>query len=216
MRLLQVSEIRFTDRRPGLSEPPPGPAVDAVVRAAEGEGVQVFLVPPDRVVELAVAVAHAQDAEAGEPAQREELARWVGGDRTAGTGIPDSAIPAEPAQTTVPGRDFGPTGRLAVGEAHAPHDRFGVLYGPGDTPRDWLRAGEALSAAWLTAVDNGLTLAPFSAPVEVTSTREALRRLLAGIGHPYIAVRLGQADPAHHGPGPTPRLPAEQIVEVVS
>jgi hypothetical protein len=92
---------------------------------------------------------------------------------------------------------------------------YAVLYGPGDAAVDWLRAGEALSAAWLEAVDHGVTLLPISAPVEIAYTAHLLRETLAGVGHPHIVVRLGTADPAHHGPGHTPRLPPEQTIEIV-
>jgi nitroreductase len=215
MRLLRASEIRHSDRRPGVDEPIAADALQAVVEAAAANQARFFVVPAERVVELAVAVEHAEAAEAADPGQRAELARWVGGARTTATGVPDSAIPAKAPQTTVPEREFGRQGDLPVGTGHAASAVFGILYGDSDTPEQWLRAGEALSAAWLAATDHGLTLLPFSAPVEVVATREALRRLIGGIGHPYLAVRLGVADPGHAGPPGTPRLSAEQVIEIV-
>ena len=68
---------------------------------------------------------------------------------------------------------------------------------------------------WLCAIELDLTVLPLSAAIEVPSTRHVLKRLLAGIGQPYLAVRLGTADPDHAGPPHTPRLPAEQVVEVI-
>ena len=44
--------------------------------------------------------------------------------------------------------------------------------------------------------------------------REILRGMLGGIGHPFLAVRLGTLDPAHSAPPRTPRLPAGQVIEV--
>ena len=90
---------------------------------------------------------------------------------------------------------------------------FAILYGEQDGQLDWLRAGEALSAAWLTATELGISLLPLSATVEVAATRLTLRRLLAGLGEPYLVLRLGHADPDHAGPAHTPRLPAEQTIE---
>jgi hypothetical protein len=49
--------------------------------------------------------------------------------------------------------------------------------------------------------------------VEVPVTREALRVMLSGLGHPYIAMRLGLADPDEAGPPHTPRLRATQTVD---
>jgi hypothetical protein len=75
----------------------------------------------------------------------------------------------------------------------------------------WLRAGEALSAGWLAATGLGVSVLPMSAAVEVPATRAALRRLLSGLGEPYLVLRLGIADPDSSAPG-TPRLPVERIL----
>ena len=107
--------------------------------------------------------------------------------------MPGTSIPAEAPQTTVPARDFGVAGTLAAGTGHDESAVYAVLYGTGDGPVDWLRAGEALSAAWLDAVDHGLTLLPFSAPAEIASTRLLLQRLVSYVGHPYLVFRLGVA-----------------------
>jgi nitroreductase len=115
----------------------------------------------------------------------------------------------------VPGREFGRRGELPVGTGHAATTVFAILYGDTDTPEQWLRAGEALGAAWLAATDRGLTLLPFSSPVELVSTREVVRRLIGGAAYPYLAVRLGVADPDQTRPRATPRLPAEDVIEVV-
>jgi hypothetical protein len=77
-----------------------------------------------------------------------------------------------------------------------------------------LRAGEALSAAWLTATTIGVSVVPLSGVVEFAGTWHTLRRLLAGLGHPYLALRLGIANPEEHEPPPrTPRLPVAQVVD---
>jgi hypothetical protein len=90
---------------------------------------------------------------------------------------------------------------------------YAILYGDADDPAGWLVGGQALSHAWLVATEHGLTLLPFSAVIEVDRTRAALRTLLSGIGHPYLVLRLGIADPEHAGAPRTPRLPANQVIE---
>ena len=100
------------------------------------------------------------------------------------------------------------SGRVTTGPP-----RYAVLYGDDDEPESWLRAGEALSAAWLTATELGVSVVPLSGAIEVTATREALRGVLAGFGHPYLVLRLGIADPDHAGPPHTPRIPAAQVVD---
>jgi len=90
---------------------------------------------------------------------------------------------------------------------------FAVLSGRTDRPAAWLRAGEALSAGWLTATEQGLTVLPLSAPVEVDGTRETLHAMITDGGHPYLVLRLGTADPALPGPPQAPRLPSRQSIE---
>jgi nitroreductase len=210
MRHFQAILVRHTDRRLVITEDVDTTPIEAAARAA---GVRLHVVPPEQRVELAVAVERAQAAEASDPAQRAELARWVGGHRTDGAGVPDDVIPAQPPQTTVAERDFGRSGTLEPGEGHDATAVYAILHGDGDQPADWLRAGEGLSAAWLAATEHGLTLLPFSAPTEVDASRQLLRRILSGVGYPYLALRLGAVDPDHAGPPHTPRLPVEQTVE---
>jgi nitroreductase len=213
MRHVQSMRLRHTDRRPVTRTPIDGNQLRAIISAAEAEGAWLHVLTRDAVLELAAAVSYAQATEAAEEAWQAELAYWTGGTRPAGAGVPDSAIPASPTQTTVPSRDFGHPGTLPVGARHDTAATFAILYGEQDTPLDWLRAGEALSAAWLTAAELGISLLPLSATVEVAATRQALRRLLSGLGEPYLVLRLGHADPDHPAAPHTPRLPAEQTIE---
>jgi hypothetical protein len=214
VRRLAAVAHRRTDRRPVPSEPVPADALAAVTRAVSGAGLRVHVLRPDQVVDLAVAVDRAMRAEGTDDRQRSELAGWAGGVRTAGTGVPETAIPGSAPQTTVPGRDFGVAGSLPPGTGHDEHAVYAVVFGAGDAPVDWLRAGEALSAAWLDAVDRGLTLLPVSAPAEIASTRLLVQRLVSNTGYPYLVVRLGvaTADPVPD----TPRLPVGETLEVRS
>jgi hypothetical protein len=56
---------------------------------------------------------------------------------------------------------------------------------------------------------------PLSATIEVSGTRQALRRLVSQLGEPYLVLRLGVANTITPGPPDTPRLAADQVVEVV-
>ena len=215
MRLLQTVRIRHTDRRP-VSETPVDPeALSALRSMADAEGARIHVLRADEVLELASAAAHAQNVEAMDPSWRVELSYWAGGTRKDGLGVPDEVIPREPPATTVPGRDFGHGGSLPVGEGHDQAAVYAILYGDEDSPLGWLRGGEALSAVWLAAMELDLTLLPLSAAVEVPGTRRTLRRMLADLGEPYLVLRLGVGDSEHAGPAHTPRLPADQSVEIV-
>jgi len=212
VRRLAATVRRHTDRRTVPAEPVPADALAAVVEAVVAADRDAHVLGREQVVELAVAMEKAMHAEDTDDRQRAELSRWVGGVRAGGTGVPGTSIPAEAPQTTVPARNFGVSGTLAAGMGHDESAVFVVIYGPGDGPVDWLRAGEALSAAWLDAVDHGLTLMPVSAPAEIASTRLLLQRLVSYVGYPYLVFRLGVAP--GDAPQGTPRLAAEETIDV--
>lgn len=215
MRRLQLLRVRHTDRRV-VSEERVAPGVlQALVDATRQHGARLHVLHRDDVLKLAVMIEHAEAAERGDEQLRAETANWVGGDRPSGTGLPDAVIPRELPLTTVAERDFGVSGTLAPGTGHDTAATYAVLYGDGDEPIDWLRAGEALSALWLSATEHGATVLPLSSPVELPFTRQAVRRMLGDVGYPYLTLRLGTSDPEHAGPPHTPRLPADQVIEVV-
>jgi nitroreductase len=212
MRLAQAMQVRHTDRRPLSAQPLPTGAVTQITAAASGPA-RLQVLTTDHVYDVAAAAAKAAAVEADDPEIREELQYWTGRAAPEGTGLPAAVLPASPPQTTVPGRDFGRPGTLPVGPGHDRAAVYALLYGDDDRPQSWLRAGEALSAAWLTATRLGASLLPLSGVVEVPATRQILRGVLAGLGHPYLVLRLGVPDPEHAGPPHTPRMPADQIVD---
>ncbi|HTF09896.1 MAG TPA: nitroreductase [Asanoa sp.] len=206
-------KLRHTDRRP-LTGPPVGARqLEAIRAAVENEHTWLHMLTSDQVLDLASAADHAQRALADESPWRAELAYWTGGRRPTGSGIPDSAIPAEATETTVATRDFGHRGDLPVSAEHDKSAGYAMLYGNADEPFDWLCAGEALSAAWLTATEQGVSVVPLSAPIEVVGTRQAMRTIIASVGYPYLMLRLGMVDPSDGWQPHTPRLPANQIID---
>jgi nitroreductase len=213
LRLAHVIRIRHTDRRPVSERPIPDVGLQAIAAAARAEG-NLHVLTSENVTDLGSAAGRAAAVEAGDAQIAAELAYWTGRARLSGTGLPASVLPDQPTQTTVPSRDFGRPGTLPVGAGHDWSAVYALLYGDGDGPQDWLRAGEALSAAWLTATTIGVSVVPLSGVVEIASTSHTLRRLLAGLGHPYLALRLGIANPQRHWPPPrTPRLAIAQVVD---
>ena len=213
VRRAQTIRLRHSDRRP-ITGIPVGPDdLAAITTAVEAEGTRLHLLRPEQVLDLAAAADHAQRTEVADAAWLIELAYWTGGTRPTRSGIPDAVIPDHAPQTTVPGRDFGHHCDLPISVAHDQAAAFAILYGRDDTPLDWLRAGEALSAGWLTATELGVSVLPLSATVEIAATRQAMRALLASTGRPYLVLRLGTINPDNPGPPHTPRLPADQTIE---
>jgi hypothetical protein len=209
----QTIRLRQSDRRPVAADPVGPEQLAAIATAVEAEGAWLHILRADQVLELAAAVDHAQRTESADPAWQAELAYWSGGSRPIGTGVPDSAIPSRSPRTTVPGRDFGHHGDLPISLAHDQAAVFAILYGRDDSPLDWLCAGEALSAGWLTATELGASVLPLSATIEVGGTRQAMRALLASVGRPYLVLRFGTVEGSERGAPHAPRLPADQIIE---
>ncbi|HEX5200329.1 MAG TPA: nitroreductase [Actinoplanes sp.] len=173
---------RHIDRRAAADSPLNPEALATITAAVEAEGTRLHTLRTDQILDLAAAVERAQLSAAADPARQAELMYWTG--------------------LAAPNTD-----------GTAPHGRgtvFIMLYGTADEPLNWLRAGEALSAGWISAAGQGVSVQPHSAPTETIATREAMRAMIARVGHPFLVLRLGMADPS--GPG-TPRLPTDQIIE---
>jgi nitroreductase len=211
-RLAQAIPVRHTDRRPVSDRPLPAASMDAIARAARAE-VGLHILSPDQVLDLAAAACRATEIQVDDPQVAEELAYWTGPAAPTGTGLPTAVLPDHPAQTTVPARDFGRPGTLHIGTGHDQAAVYGLLFDDADEPGSWLRSGEALSAAWLTATTLGVSVVPISDVVNVDYTRQTLRHLIAGLGHPHLALRLGIADTEPAGSTRTARLPITSLVD---
>jgi nitroreductase len=209
--LADAIQHRRTDRRAFGDRPVAAETLTRLRRLVEAEGAYLHEVRTDQVPMLAVTAENAGHAELGDPAYRDELREWTNRLARSGDGVP-TANAVAPALRRVPVRDLAPDGDagLNAGDDIDKGAAYVVLFGTSDRPVDLLRAGEALSALLLQATSEGLATAPMSEAVEVLWTRTLMRELLAGVGEPYVAVRLGyvQGDPLP----PTPRRdPADTI-----
>ncbi|MEU4424093.1 nitroreductase [Actinoplanes sp. NPDC024001] len=189
-RLARAIRLRNADPRSLSGEPLDQQDLRLLIRAFQSHDVRVHALRPDQILALATAAAHAGDVTSAEARWHEELSLWAGGDRIVGAGE-----------------------RLRLPVRHAVHDRaatFLVLHGSGDDVRDWLYAGEALSAGWLAATQRGVSVLPLSAPVAQPAARRALRSAVSELDQPYAVLRLGR-----HALPAAPqarRLPVTQII----
>jgi nitroreductase len=201
----------ITDRRAYADTPVPD-RLTARIRAA-AEGTHLHLVRYDQMPMLAIAAGRAGDLEMADPAYRSQLIRWTNRPAWSGDGVPP-ATAVRPAARRVPVREFNldPQAGIDPGEGHDRGAVYAILFGDNDHPANWLHAGEALSAVLLTATADGLATEPISDVIEVTHTREMIRGLLAGIGHPYLVLRLGIAVPTATDLPRAPRRDATQTI----
>ncbi len=211
-RMAAAVPRRRTDRRAFGDQPVTDETLTRLRRFVEFEGAYLHVVPHDQVPALALSTERAAAAEEDDPAYREERERWTNRPQWRGDGVtPATAV--EPTLRRVPVRDYAPEGNagLTAGEGVDKGAAYVIIFGMTDRGADLLRGGEALSALLLMATAEGLATAPLSEAVEVAWTRHLLTSLLAGIGEPYVAVRLGY--PVDRAPLPPQarRVPAETI-----
>ena len=203
---------RRTDRRAFGERAVDAAELTRLRRFVEAEGAYLHVVRPDQVGTLAVAAERAGGAQLADPAYRDELRRWTSRPAGTGDGVPP-ATAVRPEARRVPVRDFVPdaSAGLTAGPAHDAGAAYVVLFGDDDHPARLLAGGEALSALLLLATADGLATAPLSHTVEVQWPRQQLRGLIAGIGEPYLVVRLGHAVSAD----PVPQSPRREPGDVI-
>jgi nitroreductase len=198
---------RRSNRSPFSPRPvPPGIRAE-LAEAAHIEGAVLHF--PDRQ-EATRLLRLAQDAEQdllANPAYRAELARWAGGARHH-EGIPDEvAGPRDPERAT-PVRDFTPARPSAARYAWFEEEpQLAVLSTLCDGRADWLRAGQAMQRAWLTATLRGVVVAPITQPLE-TGDAWQVRDPRSGIEYPQMILRLGYGLPV-------PRAPRRPVCDVL-
>ncbi|MFL6123601.1 Acg family FMN-binding oxidoreductase [Actinophytocola sp.] len=206
---------RRTDRR-RMSDWPVSPdhleRIAGQVRAHGALGIAV--VDPAARFALAGAIAQAAVIQESAPGYTLELATWTGRARASGDGVPAANIPAR-------GRHDDPDTRRFSHGTLAPHTgkRYGqqtellLIATSGDDVLSRLRAGEAASAALLTATGLGLASCPLSQPLEIADTRRRVRdHVLGGTAEPQLVIRLGWA-PTSAAPLPaTARRDVDDVI----
>ena len=70
----------------------------------------------------------------------------------------------------------------------------------GDTPQDWLHAGEALALLLLDLTVAGLAASFFNQPIEVAELRAKLRKSLGLTVWPQMLMRIGYGHPVPPAP----------------
>jgi hypothetical protein len=206
--------LRHSDRRVIAARSPVASHDVELLRKAAGEhGGRLHQVTTDQKLFLAMAAEIAQSAERDDGSYQRDLVAWTD-DRQPKEGVPIATLVAN-VKRPVPLRDFAGGGETGL-HSGLGDDRFAdylILATAGDQPEDWLRAGEAMSAAWLTATVNTIAVSVLSDVIEVPSARAIVASLLPEPGHPQLVLRIGIA--AHPTPPPaSPRRPPDTVIEI--
>jgi nitroreductase len=216
----------------------PARLLESLATDAAAEGCELVLITDPQIVgRLGRLVRRAGAQQRANAEMSAELARWVRpAGSLARDGVPATARLADVAETDEASFAAG-AGRSArrrwlahsqspawrFGEQLAPRD-FGqpgteqpggeppvataVLMTPGDTPADWLRAGQALDRLLLRAAARWVFASLQSQPIESPRHRRVVRALAGGHGHPQLLLQFGRANIAPA----TPRRPQAELL----
>ncbi len=198
-RLLRAVPAWRTNRHPFSDAAVAPPEQHALRRAALDEGSWLHIVDdPAQRTALRAMVAKAHHRQMADPDFRAELAAWSRVSPERRDGIPARAggLLPEPqdswvlrdftggaARTRAPGKDFEQEPLIAVLTSHLSGHAAEV------------QVGQALQRVLLTATANGLAASFMSQVVEVSQTREELRRLIGGTRPPQAVLRIGYGWP---------------------
>jgi hypothetical protein len=213
----KVLELRQTNRRRFSDDEVPEPVLESLEKAAAAEGAELFVVRrPEHRVTVAALSQHADAIENLNPAYRAELRAWTTDDPTRRDGVPGTAVPHVNGGSgdEVPIRDFDTRGSGGLPtDTHSSRQQCLVLLGTtGDTPPDWLRAGEALERVLLEITRQGFVATPLTQVTEVPSARAQLRSELGLVMYPHVLLRIGHAAMT---PGSRRRRLVDVLVEEV-
>jgi len=212
--VLDAIKRRRTDRRRFTSWPVPDSRLTHLTQAAVGWGA--FAIP---ILEASarfrceLLLTRAWVAQQADERFVQEQQEWI--DRSAVDGVPlsHSATRARGSATYRNNRfASGSTGESweALLESS---DGLITICTPLDDQRAWLASGQALSALWLRATRNELSLVPLSQVVEVPETRSALYYdSFAGMAHAQILLRIGWQEIGRADLPRSPRRPVNDVL----
>ena len=213
-RLHPAIRQRHTSRHPFADKDLPEDVRATLQDAAAREGAELRFPGAWHVETVLDLVRDAEGRDVMDSDVNEDLARWtrLGPEAdTAVDGVPEYAFGPRKRDGRAPVRDFA--GRRQVADRgtttfeRTPH--LALLSTPGDSPADWLRAGQALERVLLEATLADLVTSLTSHALENRELRLLARDPGSGTGQVQMVLRLG------YGPrGPaTPRRPVRDVLE---
>jgi hypothetical protein len=193
-----VIELRQTNRRQFSDEQLPDQVMSTLEAAAAAEGASLYVVrEPEHRVLVATLSQWADEIENLDPAYRAELRAWTSDDPNRQDGVPARAVPHVDgtAHDEVPIRDFDTHGNgfLPSATRSSKGQTLVLLCTSGDSPQEWLRAGEALERVFLEVTRHGYAASPLTQVTEVAAARAQLRNGLGMLSYPHVLVRIGRA-----------------------
>jgi hypothetical protein len=206
---------RRTNRLPFSSDPIPEKLIAALETVADSEGTWLQAIRDEETrYAMADLVASGDRIQWANKRFRLELAAWVHANHShRGDGIPGYAQGIDDLMSYA-----GPlvVRTFDMGEGQAAKDRqvatgspaLMVLGTQGDTPRDWIAAGQALAKVLLRARVEDVWASFLNQPVELPDLRTRLAAVIRCAGFPQLILRFGFGQEIK----PTPRRPVAEVL----
>jgi nitroreductase len=216
--VLKAVAARRTDRRRPTSWPVPEERLNSLAAIGTSWGAQVLPVTGElSKAKLQRLTRRAATIQGSNPRYIDELDAWTHASQ--GAGVPREHVPERGAPGSGVGSDSPyarfPAGTLAdpVLEVEPAEDAMLVVCTSSDDAISRVRAGEAMSALWLHATQENLSILPLSQAVEVEETRRDLHNeVLGGLAFPQILLRVGWLPLVRDELPPTPRRPLDEVM----
>jgi nitroreductase len=203
---------RTTDRRHFTSWPVPHGILTRLADAGNARGARVVPIEQESTrARLERLTRRADVLQHGDPRYVDEMASWVtsSGDQ----GVPAGHVPrAEEVDTSDALNRRFTGGTLSDPEVdhEPPADGMLLICTSSDDTVSRVRAGEALSAVWLLATRENLSVVPLSQSLEVPEIRQVLQEeVLDDLAFAQLVVRVGWPPVVREPLSPTPRRALE-------
>jgi nitroreductase len=167
--LYDAIQRRHTCRWPFTRHRVPDSVLAEMATAAAKEKGYLEVLNRSQVRKWLRAAAQAEDELTGDQQYVTELSQWTIGARP-GLGVPSVSYGPPPASPKRPVRNFGPSSRPP--EQFESHAQLLLLATDYNRPLDWLRAGQALQRALLTATHYGVAASFLTQPLEFAIKRQ--------------------------------------------
>ena len=210
-RLYDAIWRRRTNRGPFTERGVPVSVQIDLRQAANREHATLRWLEQQEVPAVLAQAARAGRALAIDTVHEDELRRWIGTGSNQ-DGIPVGALPARPDARPAPVRDEDFL--AAIGYTDGPtatyesSPQLAVLTTATDEPEDWLRAGQALQIALLTATMNGVAASFLCQPIELMDMREDAAQPWPLPKNLQMIIRFGYGSPT----AATPRRPVSEVL----
>lgn len=188
---------RVTARSPFDDQPLDVDVLQAIQIAAHDEGAVLRLVQPSEPVRTQVMslVRRAEALAAEDATARGEEKAWTAVTADRRDGIPREMLGPWSFDDQAPVRRFLASAGNAQFEQRS---TMAVLLTDGDTPRDWVAAGQALEHLLLVATTYFVRASFATTVLENPTTRHDLRQALSLDGSPQMLMRLGYGTTPRH------------------